>query len=160
MKKYIVYIALLSVALTVSLIGNGFLYSEVRKLRSDIQKLTEQDQATARAEEFVKLLLGNPSKESEKKIRKITTEKAQKKIFSTEEPHDDLEEGISQNLTIDQTYFNRDSLEQVHVIIKGRIMYQLENTSTMSEYEMKVYLARVDTGVWKIDNFELISIEE
>jgi hypothetical protein len=39
-------------------------------------------------------------------------------------------------------------------------MYQLENTSTMSEYEMKVYLARVDTGVWKIDNFELISIEE
>lgn len=153
MNKNVVYIAVLSTALVFSLLGNGVQYSKTTELEEKIEKLSEQDEATNIAKQFVQLLMSSPSKETEEKIRAITTEKAQKEIFSAQEEHDHLEEGIKQKVIIDNTYFNRDSLDKVNVTVRYRINYQVGKKATSGNYEMKVGLVRTDN--WKVDTFEL-----
>ncbi|TCS94850.1 hypothetical protein [Hazenella coriacea] len=153
MDKKVVYIGLLSFVLVLSLMGNLTLYSEINELNDKIIKLTEQDKATDIAKQFVQLFMMNPTKENEAKLKKITTDQAQKDIFSSEEDHEPLEGEIQQEVVIDNTYFNRKSLKEVNVIVKYRINYQIGDTATSGEYEINVDLIRI-ADTWKVDTFK------
>lgn len=134
--------------------GNLTQYSEINELNEKIVKLSEQDKATDIAKQFVQLLMVNPTKENEAKIKKMTTEQAQKVIFAPEEDHEPLEEDIQQEVIIDNTYFNRKTLDKVNVIVKYRVNYQIGPRATNGEYEMSVDLIRV-ADTWKVHTFQL-----
>ncbi|MFD1423384.1 hypothetical protein ACFQ4J_06460 [Laceyella tengchongensis] len=156
MNKTYIYMSILAVCLTFSLIGNMTQFNKINELEHKIKKLTEQDKAQAVAKQFVLTLMDTPTPENKKKLRSITTQKAQQKIFANDmDLEDESTNGIKQRVTIEKTYFNRLSLNHVNILIQFRVYHDIGNgQSTAGMYEMNMNLTSDGQGVWKVDSYD------